>query len=246
MAEPKRERMRLKISKLLALAASPGATADEADTFTTRAFELMAKFRIDEAEVRDAGGWSKSRRIGQRTIMIPRDDLSVARAVLVEVVAQAAGGTSMRQAADWQTFAVEVFAPERDLDLIELQYTSLAMQAARRLPEIPPAGRESWFYGWVASIDGRMKAAAEQAASGPEGARAANLLPMLRSDLAESTSAMREAYPALQDGDGVDRRRIKGDWLAAGIDEGERVDLDQHRRVQGGTAGHELPSRSDL
>ncbi len=114
----------------------------EAEVFTAKASELMARYAIDEALI-----WSTSADPGlpsERTVVLQRPYVSQ-KAYLVHRVAGVFGCSAIRLmgGAGASTEPVSVVGYESDLDLVETMVTSLLVQAAQAMVVDQPAGLTS-------------------------------------------------------------------------------------------------------
>lgn len=216
-----------RVRALLAKAESTGYPA-EAETYTAKAQELIARHSIDEALVAGRDGALVAvvpfaRRIG---VDHPYES---EKASLLSAVAQA-----NRCHAVWSPelgFAT-VFGFDADIDAVDLLYTSLLVQGARAMArDEPPGGkagrarlkafRQSFLVAYAVRIGERLSRAAEAAvAAAPQ---AAGLLPVLRSRDEQVREAMLRVFPRTVRGRGsrVDSRE---GW-ESGRDAADRAEL---------------------
>lgn len=221
-----------KIRKLLAKAEDDACTPAEAEAFTAKATELIAKYGIDAALLAEATPGSD--RVGDRVILIDapyaRDKLSllafVAYPLRCKVIERPIVG-GMR---------AHLFGFGADLDRVELLYTSLLVQAAHalaatRVPwgEHPAAYRRSWYHGYGAMVGSRLyqaearaqaNAEADQPASTENAGRSVALVLADRGGLVQM--AMAAAYPDVKT---AAKRRLSGSGRDDGIAAGRRADL---------------------
>ncbi len=222
------------VRKLLAKA-DRAATPEEAQTYTAKAVELMARHGIDAALV-DAAEPGRDA-IGSR--QIPMDDPYSAgkarllawtasalrcRAILHEAVRFGSGGGKVA--------AVTLFGFASDRERVELLYTSLLLQAGTQLLRQRPARRgesvaayrRSWLHGFAVEVhrrlvDAESSAAAERPAPQDAG-RSVALVLADRTDRVDRAYA--EAFPTV----GRARRStLSGSGFGAGAAAGERADL---------------------
>lgn len=216
-----------RVRALLAKAESTGYPA-EAETYTAKAQELIARHSIDEALVAGRDGALVAvvpfaRRIG---VDHPYES---EKASLLSAVAQA-----NRCHAVWSPelgFAT-VFGFDADIDAVDLLYTSLLVQAGRAMARAEPPGgkagrarlktfRQSFLVAYAVRIGERLSRAAEAAvAAAPQ---AAGLLPVLRSRDEQVREAMLRVFPRTVRGRGsrVDSRE---GW-ESGRDAADRAEL---------------------
>jgi hypothetical protein len=234
-----------RVRKLLAKAEAEGVTPAEAEAFTTKAAELMARYGIDRALL--AAARPDTDRPASRIIDVP-SPWSQVKAHLLGGLASAlrcacvllprpAGGTR-----------VHVFGYASDLERAEILYTSLLVQMAHGLAATPVpatargvrAWRRSWLLGYTSAVITRVREAEERAAATatrePAGGQSAALV------LADRSAVVRrqceQAYPVT--------RRVRvtytGTGYRDGYREGQRADVGAPR-VRG-SAGRALTRRA--
>lgn len=242
------------IRKLLAKAESPAATPAEAETYTAKATELIAKYGVDEALLADRSG----------APMVPGDvelavDAPYARdkAHLLVCIAYPLGCRTIKNTRTVRgetLITMHLFGFKSDLDRVEMLYTSLLVQAAHALAvaEIPydvylpsaiAAWRRSWYAGFSAAINHRLKAAqetAKQAAANtaPPGERSVALVLADRSALI--TKAVADAYPNATK---ARPRTLSGEGHRDGVIAGRRANIGTAKHVDAN--GRRAVSRRD-
>lgn len=197
-----------RIRKLLAKAERAG-TPDEAETYTAKACELMARHGVDEAVLAASPGTGPPAADPVGGVRIDIDDpYSGGKARLLGWTASALRCRwVMHDARSGRVAAVTVFGFASDRERVELLYTSLLLQAARHLAEVRPpdphesvaAYRRSWLYGFAARVYERLRTAEEAAVreSAPAaGGHSAELVLADRGDRVERAYA--EAFPDLR------------------------------------------------
>ena len=225
------------IRKLLAKAEG-AATAAEAEAYTDKAVQLMARHGIDEAVAGAAHPGHDE--IG--AVRIDMDDpYSAGKARLLGWVASPFGCRCVLHGA-WsgRVAAVTVFGHASDRGRVELLYTSLLLQATSQLVRLRPpdpaesvaAYRRSWLHGFAAEVHRRLTAAQEEAQqaaqqagarehAGP-GAGGPSVALVLADRHERVDRAYAEAFPRL----GRPRRSVlSGSGLGAGVRAGSRADL---------------------
>ncbi|MFP5021394.1 DUF2786 domain-containing protein [Pseudonocardia phyllosphaerae] len=165
-----------RIRKLLAKAERAG-TPEEAEIYTAKAVDLMARHGVDEALLAARGsGPPATDPIAGVRIEID-DPYSGGKARLLGWTAAALRCRwVMHDARAGKVAAVTVFGFASDRERVELLYTSLLLQAARQLARVRPADpaesvaayRRSWLYGFAARVHERLREA-EAAAVGESG-----------------------------------------------------------------------------
>ena len=208
-----------RVRKLLAKAEDPACTPAEAEAFTAKATELIAKYGVDQALL--AAEDPSRDPVGDR--VVPLDPpYALDKAGLLAAVAVPLRCRVVRKTR--AGVQVHLFGHAADLERVELLFTSLLVQAAHGLAAVPvpahehPAAfRRSWLAGFAHAIGGRLREA-EQAAQ--QAAPGAALVLVHRSDLVERRMA--EAYPKLRT---AGRRRLAGGGLEQGYAAGQAASL---------------------
>ncbi|ALE76161.1 hypothetical protein FRP1_09355 [Pseudonocardia sp. EC080625-04] len=192
--------------KLLAKAERAG-TPDEAEIYTGKAVEMMARHGVDEALLA-ATGPPRTDPIGRATIDID-DPYSGAKARLLGWTAAALRCRwVMHDHRNGRVAAVTVFGHASDRERVELLYTSLLLQSSAQVSALRPphpgesvvAYRRSWIYGFAARIHQRLLEAeqeivsevAEAGGAGPGGSTG----PSVELVLADRGDRVDEAYAA--------------------------------------------------
>jgi hypothetical protein len=205
------ERLLDRVRALLAKAESTGYPA-EAETYTAKAQELIARHAIDEALLAGREGAAAvvpfARRIG---VDHPYEG---EKASLLSAVARA-----NRCHTVWSPDLgfTTVFGFDSDIDVVDLLYTSLLVQAGRAMARTEPPGgkagrarlkafRQSFLVAYAVRIGERLARATELALE--EAAAASDLLPVLRSRDEQVRETMAKVFPRTVRGRGsrVDSR----------------------------------------
>jgi len=222
------------VRKLLAKA-DAAATPAEAEVYTAKAVELMARHGIDEALL----GAAAPHRDEVATCRIPvADPYSAGKARLLAWTANALRCRAvLHEAGGGRVAAVTVLGFASDRARVELLYTSLLLQASAQLARQRPAWvgesvaayRRSWLHGFAVRVHQRLveaeARAAESAAraspsSGPSAGPSVALV--LADRRARVDRAYAEAFPQI----GRARHaRLSGSGYAAGTQAGARADL---------------------
>ncbi|WP_180687466.1 DUF2786 domain-containing protein [Streptomyces gossypiisoli] len=212
-------RMLTRIRALLAKAEATGFP-DEAEALSAKAQELMARHSIDEALLAgpaQGGGGPTAWRIG---VDQPYEQ---AKAVLLDAVAAA---NHCRAVWNEPLGFSTVVGFEPDLEVVELLYTSLLVQATAAMTKAEAAQRaggrkrtktfrQSFLAAYAHRIGTRLATAAEQAAT--EALAAGDLLPVLASREVAVTERMESMFPE------TTTTRLRGVTDAAGWTEGSRA-----------------------
>ena len=158
-----------RVRKLLAKAEADGVSPAEAEAFTAKAAELMARYGIDRALL--AAEKPITDRPGNKLIDVPNPWSSV-RAHLLGGIAHAMRCECVQLPARRGGTRVHLFGYACDLERAELLYTSLLVQMAHGLAaaKVPPAvrssraWRRSWLLGYCSAVISRVRDAEQHAA----------------------------------------------------------------------------------
>jgi hypothetical protein len=158
-----------RVRKLLAKAEAQGVTPEEAEAFTAKAAELMARYGIDRALL--AAARPETDVPGDRVITISNPWAAVHAHLLCGI------GSAMRcQCILITTRAgarVHVFGYGSDIERAEVLYTSLLLQMGHGLARVAVpewarssrAWRRSWLLGYCTAVIARVRAAERAAAA---------------------------------------------------------------------------------
>jgi hypothetical protein len=191
------------LEKVRALLAKAESTEfeEEADALTAKAQELMARYAIDQAMV---AGEESGEAPGGRRIPV-EDPYAQAKAILVAAIAQ-----PNRCRAVWiegYGFSTVVgFA--NDIDIVEVLYTSLLVQATRAMTASGTARdsagrsrtrsfRQSFLFSFARRIGERLEAATQMAAAEASDVHGSRLLPVLAGRTAAVDDAFDVMFPEL-------------------------------------------------
>ncbi|GAA4939267.1 DUF2786 domain-containing protein [Actinoplanes utahensis] len=216
MSEPLLARVR----KLLAMAEDPACTPGEAEAFTAKAAELIAKYGIDQAMLAVTDPAVDP--VGDRVIVL---DAPYAREKAGLLAAVAAPMRCRVVHLDRRSLArSHLFGHSADLERVELLFTSLLVQAAHGLAASPvpwgehaAAYRRSWMVGYTQAISTRLWDAERSAAAETPGAE---LVLVDRTELVERRRD--EMYPNLAR---MRPRRLQGTGLYRGYQAGQSARL---------------------
>ncbi|MGI9002626.1 MAG: DUF2786 domain-containing protein [Pseudonocardia sp.] len=217
------------VRKLLAKA-DGAATAEEAETYTAKAVELMARHGIDEALLAAADPGRDE--IGAQRVAMD-DPYSAGKARLLAWTATALRCRAvMHNMWGGKIEAVTVFGYASDRERVEMLYTSLLLQAGSQLirqrPSHPDesvaAYRRSWLHGFAIEVSRRLKAAESGAAqaAGETAADGRSLALVLADRCDRVDRAYDEAFPHLSP---AKRITLSGSGYGAGTAAGQRADL---------------------
>ncbi len=216
-----------RVRKLLAMAEDPACTAAEAEAFTAKATELIAKYGVDQALL--AATDPAADPVGDRMVTV---DPPYARdkAALLAAVATPLRCRVVHLGRQGATRS-HLFGHAADLERVELLFTSLLVQAAHGLAgtvvpwgEHPAAYRRSWLAGYTQAIQARLWQAEQSAAAAEPGAE---LVLVDRTDLVERRRD--ETYPRLAK---LGPRRLRGGGMAHGYRAGQTADLGGRTQVR--------------
>jgi hypothetical protein len=208
-----------RVRKLLAKAEDPACTPAEAEAFTAKATQLIAKYGVDQALLAAADPATDP--VGDRIVGLD-PPYALDKAGLLAAVAVPMRCRVVRRTRDG--VKIHLFGHAADLERVELLFTSLLVQAAHGLAAVPvplhehPAAyRRSWLAGFAEAIGSRLWEAEKSAVAAAPGAE---LVLVRRSDLVDQRMA--DAYPKLRT---ASRRRLAGGGLAHGYRAGQAADL---------------------
>lgn len=215
------------IRKLLAKAEG-AATPAEAEAYTAKAVELMARHGVDEALL---GAAEPGRdEIGATRVPV-EDPYSAGKARLLGWVAGALGCRCVLHGA-WagKVAAVTVFGHATDRHRVEVLHTSLLLQATTQLVRLRPpdpgesvaAYRRSWLHGFAVEVHRRLSDAERAAAVAHRPVHGPSVALVLADRHERVQRAYAEAFPVL----GRSRRSVlSGSGFGAGSHAGSRADL---------------------
>lgn len=228
-----------KVRALLAKAEDPAATTAEAEAFTAKATELMAKYGIEQALLADHS--PDAGKPGNR-ILTMTAPWGTEKARLAYFLAEAVGCKAVRLEKEDATERVHVFGFGADLERAELLYTSLLLQMTSGLARVRPpawesprAFRRSWLLGFRTEVVARVQAVEKRAAAEatPAPGRSTELVLADRATLVRSALAVE--YPEIR----RSRSRYSGSGYGDGKAAGSRANIGQpglagSRRAIGG------------
>ena len=221
------------VRKLLAKA-DAAATPAEAEVYTAKAIELMARHGIDEALLAAAA----PHRDEVATCRIPvADPYSAGKARLLAWTASALRCRAvLHETGGGRVAAVTVLGFASDRARVELLYTSLLLQASSQLARQRPAWagesvaayRRSWLHGFAVRVHQRLVEAEARAAESAAAARASPSAtgPSVALVLADRSARVDRAYAEEFPQIGRARRaQLSGSGYAAGAHAGAQADL---------------------
>ncbi|MCC3767283.1 DUF2786 domain-containing protein [Streptomyces sp. UNOC14_S4] len=191
------------IRALLAKAEDPAAPEAEADLCRKRAFEMMAKYGVEQAMLND--GKADAGTPTDRVITVDAP-WAMERVQLMNDIAKALGCHLLYLGKEGQAakHSVHLFGYASDLERLELLYTSLLLQMHGELErQQVPAGvrsarawRRSWLLGFIVRVGRRLQEAERMAQAEAHGetsgsGRSAELV------LADRKTAVQRSYRAM-------------------------------------------------
>ncbi|MFJ2259521.1 DUF2786 domain-containing protein [Streptomyces sp. NPDC087844] len=160
------ESLLAKVRAILAKAEDPGCTEAEAEAFTAKATELMAKYGIEQAMLASTGARADA---PADRIVAMTDPWAREKQSLVSGIVTALRGQAVLRSGR-MGHRVHMFGYESDLERAEMLYTSLLLQMTHQLAhvEVPyyentRAYRRSWIIGFRSEVVRRIKEAEARA-----------------------------------------------------------------------------------
>ncbi len=197
---------------------------EEADALTGKAQELMSRHAIDAAVLAGEQAVDLGAGVVARRLHLD-DPFATAKSQLLHAVA-AANGCRVVRLGDLG-IATVVGLPA-DLELVDLLFTSLLLQATRALADATRGGPRSAVFGrgfllaYAARIGERLAAAGERAATEAAGRHGASLVPALARRDAAVEHRLAELFPRLRS---ARRRSVDPAGWWAGRAAADRADL---------------------
>lgn len=229
-----------RVRKLLAKAEHPGTPVEEAQAFSAKASELMAAYAIDQALVDATQPSATAPIVRQIEVDAP---YALPRAVLLDRVGRAHRVRTVigPDAGSGRRRCTLVGFPV-DLDIVELLFTSLLLQASTAMLNAssdtarPKAFRRAFLLGYADVIGARLATVQEQtetvADRGHPGAA------LVLADRADRVDALFEQeFPRLRS---LRMTASSGGGLSAGRAAGARADLSASGARVGGSSRREI------
>lgn len=227
-----------KVRKILAKAEDPATTPEEAETYTTKAAELIATYGIDRALLAERSPGSDV--IADQVVVLDPpyalDKAGLLSGVAVSLRCQAVQRAGYRDGA--KQLSMHLFGYQSDLARAEVLFTSLLLQASTVLQRtcVPPgenvaAYRRSWLAGFTSAVVRRLRESEARAASSAAGggAQGRSVSLVLADRSVAVRRAMEQEYPYLRK---AQARTLSGSGGRSGYLAGQRADLGG-RRVGG-------------
>jgi hypothetical protein len=226
------DRLLDRVRKLLAKAEADGVTAEEAQAFTAKAAELMAKYGIDRALL--AAARPETDNPDSRIVEIYNPWARVQAHLLCGLAAALRCQCILLPARAGQR--VHVFGYASDIERTDVLYTSVLIQmwhglTAARVPawsDSPRAWRRSWLLGYAAAVTAKVRAAeqgAERAASAAPGGGSSQAALVLADRSLVIRRNVAHAYPVTR----AARVTYTGNGYGAGYAQGKRADIGTSR-----------------
>lgn len=221
-----------KIRKLLAQAEDPSVTPQEAEAFTAKAADLIAKYGIDAAMLALKEP-NRDEVIDKKLDLDPPFALS--KATLLFAIAEPLRCKAIRvrerchDGKNRYTYQMHLFGYRSDVERCEVLYTSLLLQAANGMQHTPvPPGRdkgafrESWLEGFAWAIGSRLATAEQKAADDAESSGTPGVALVLADRSVVVDRVASEAYPSLKK---AKPRKLVGGGEGHGWDAGQKADV---------------------
>jgi hypothetical protein len=189
------------LAKIRALLAKAESTEfpEEAEAFTLKASQLMARHRIDQAVLEVDRPRSTSRSVVARRLWL-EDPYIAAKGVLLHVVSEANGCRAIRHDLGFAT----VFGLAENLDLTEILFTSLLVQATRQMALVgkiretrSASFRRSFLLAFAQRISERLKEANKAEADTAAAEIGESFLPVLARQRDDVDDAVSRVFPKL-------------------------------------------------
>ena len=229
------------LAKVRALLAKAESTTFEAESeaLFAKAHQLMVRNAIDEAVLhgRSAGG-----EVGARRVFLD-DPYARAKFSLLSEVARA---SSCRALLSTTYGFATVFGHGRDLDAVELLYTSLLLQATAGVVSARPAGerrlassqvaafRRSWILAFAQRVGERLELASAATVAEASEAHGRNVLPVLAAKDEAVDRHIEEAVPHVRQ---LRTTASSGEGWRAGFAAGDQASIQTDGDLGGGRAG---------
>ncbi|MFF5567725.1 DUF2786 domain-containing protein [Streptomyces sp. NPDC012623] len=229
------------IRALLATAEDPRTPESEAELARRRAFEMMAKYGVEEAMLSD--GQPSRDAVTAKYVDLP-NPWAMSRVRLICFIAQSVGCKAVHMGVRGKVRRVHIVGHESDIQRAEVLYASLLIQMLGGLSaQVVPYGvrsarawRNSWTIGFIERVMERLKAIeqAARAAASEETSAAGRSGELVLADRDAMVDALfHEEHPHVRHTRGSYSGSGYGDGAAAG----NRADIGGSRRIGAQTAG---------
>lgn len=130
---------------------------EEAEAFTAKATEMMARYRIDHAMLEAAKPVQDRGEIIERDINLGSGPYVRARLSLIDTIASSSNCRCLT-AVRWEGRVAFIVGYETDVDVVETLYTSLLLQATNAAAsQRGTAARRSFLFGFASRIGERLR-----------------------------------------------------------------------------------------
>ena len=183
-----------RVRAYLAKAESTEFTA-EAETFTAAAQALMTRYRIDSALLEAAAPDAQKTSKPNTRCLTLNNPYMLAKSFLLQVIAEANGCKAVYSKREAQSMIIG-FAG--DIDIVEILYTSLTMQAATAMHQqfrSDKSFRSSFLYGYAHRIGERLQEETQKVIAKETNT---NLLPVLYNRAQLVRSELNKQFPKLK------------------------------------------------
>jgi len=242
------------IAKIRGLLAKAESTEfpDEADQLASKAMDLMVRYHINEAQLRNSSSGATAPEVVQFVIPVEAPYAKL-KGPLLATIARHFGGQTLTVPRAWGASKarnsrgrryplwahgtdVTVFALSSDRQAITMLFASLVVQATRQMARLTPpynprlrrredttAFLSSWLIGFIAGVDERFKQMRHEAVT--EGSISTGAELVLADDAARVAAAFTAAFPDTK----PVRHTTRGSAYASGHSAGRNSDLNQSR-----------------
>ncbi len=197
------------LGRIRALLAKAESTtfAEEAEAFTAKAQELMARHRVDRARVAAAGGGrAAGPTVGVRRLVVDQPYAS-AKVQLLAAVAGANGGRVIWSGAPERE--ATVFAEDVELTVVEELFTSLLVQATAAMQRAGTrthadganrtrSFRRAFLLAYAQRIGERLRDESARVVAAADAESGGALVPLFAQRDAEVEAAVRREFPRLR------------------------------------------------
>ena len=224
------DRLLDRVRKLLAKAEAEGVTVEEAQAFTAKAAELMAKYGIDRALL--AATRPETDKPDNRIVEIYNPWARVQAHLLCRLAAALRCQCILLPVSEGQR--VHVFGYASDIERADVLYTSVLVQmwhglVAAQVPAMAynvRAWRRSWLLGYTAAVIAKVRAAEERAeraatVAEPAGAGSSRTALVLADRSMVIRQTVAQAYPLTR----TARVTYTGSGYGDGYAQGKRADI---------------------
>jgi uncharacterized protein DUF2786 len=214
--------------------------AEEADAFMTKAQQLMTRYRVDRTMVEDGAGEGGASQVDARRVWLEEPYLGAKSLLLANV----AGANRCRAVVDREFGFSTLVGYPGDLDAADLLFTSLLVQATRRITALGddpnsgrrsrrPSYRRSFLVAYAGRIGLRLCEANEAATVAADEALGNRLLPVLAHREEELDAAVGTLFGQLKK---LEFSLTDAAGWAAGTAAADHAELGVHKKLPFATA----------